>query len=155
MKKSFKNNFILFIVVALFLFTFLLVKYREGVAGEWITPGYDNKDGYYNEHKISGIPEIDAIKFNHRSEPKTYINSDNTSIYQIPSAQFQLPSTSVTTNPVTQLTTEMWNNNIRESTINPYILNPMIYSSNQPSVPSQTSNPTQKKIRRRRRKKVN
>jgi hypothetical protein len=73
MKFPFKN---LFIVFALFLFTFLFFKYREGLnRSEWITPGYHNKDRYYNEHKTSGNPEIDAIEFNHRAKKPVYIDS--------------------------------------------------------------------------------
>jgi hypothetical protein len=73
MKISFKN---IFIVFALFLFTILFFKYREGLdRSEWITPGYHNKDRYYNEHKTSGNPEIDAIEFNHRAKKPSYIDS--------------------------------------------------------------------------------
>jgi len=73
MKISFKN---IFIVFALFLFTFLFFKYREGLdRSEWIKPGYRNKDRYYNEHKTSGNQEIDAIEFNHHAKKPVYIDS--------------------------------------------------------------------------------
>jgi hypothetical protein len=73
MKIPFKN---IFIVFALFLFTFLFFKYREGFErSEWITPGDRNRDRYYNEHKTSGNPEIDAIEFNHHAKKPSYIDS--------------------------------------------------------------------------------
>ena len=76
MKKFFKN-ILLFIVIAAFLFTLVFFKHREGVGrSEWITPGYHNKDRYYNEHKKSGNPEIDAIEYNHRAKKPIYIDSN-------------------------------------------------------------------------------
>jgi hypothetical protein len=69
MKKFVKKNILLLVVITVFLFTMIFFKYREGVdRSEWITPGDRNRDRYYNEHKTSGNPEIDAIEFNHRSK---------------------------------------------------------------------------------------
>ena len=105
MKKNDKKYILLLIVITLFLGTCLftsIFKYREGVdKSEWITPGYDNKDGYYNEHKTSGIPEIDAIEFNHHYKPPAYIDSNkNPTIY--PLTPNQAPLSAPATLPVSQ-----------------------------------------------------
>ena len=103
MKKFVKKNIVLLIVITVFLFTLLFFNYREGVdRSEWITPGDSNRDRYYNEHKTSGNPEIDAIQFNHRSKKADYVDSNvYTTIYgSVPKKVEHVP--------IKQLTPEEW-----------------------------------------------
>ena len=115
MKKPFKN-ILLLMVITLFLFTVVFFKYREGVdKSEWITPGDDNKERYYNEHKTSGNPEIDRIQFNHHLKTPVYVDSNiYPTIYG--SSPIKQQDTSV---PIKQLTSEDWYSKITKPIITP------------------------------------
>jgi hypothetical protein len=106
--KNFFKKYLLLIVIIFFLFT-IFFTYREGVdRSEWITPGDDNKDRYYNEHKTSGNPEIDAIQFNHRAKRTEYVDSNlRPTIYELSPPPPVAPAA-----PIKQLTNEMWESRI-------------------------------------------
>lgn len=143
-----KNNILLLIVIVVFLFTVIAFKYREGIErGEWITPGDENKDRYYNEHKTSGNPEIDAIRFNHRSKKTQYIDSKLVpSIYQLDPLPLTLPTPS---EPIKQLTPDVWSSGLLSQRVdNPVTPQPYRVSSTKPEVQSN------KRLVRKRRKKV-
>jgi hypothetical protein len=108
-----KKDVLLLLIITIFLFTIAAFTFREGVdRGEWITPGDPNKDRYYNEHKTSGNPEIDAIRYNHRAKKPQYIDSNlNPTIYQLDPLPLTLPKP---TEPIKQLTPEAWSDGIRK-----------------------------------------
>ena len=146
------KDIILIIVIGLFLFTAIAFNYREGVdRGEWITPGDENKDRYYNEHKTSGNPEIDAIRYNHRAKTPKYIDSTiNPTIYQVNPLPLTLPKPA---EPIKQLTPEAWSSGLSSQRVD----NPVTpqYTVSSTSMPKQSNNHDGKKMIRKRRKKVN
>jgi len=102
-----KKDLLLLFVIIFFLFTLAVFNYRDVVyRGEWITPGDENKDKYYNEHKTSGNPEIDAIRYNHHLKKAEYVDSTlHPTLYQLDPLPLTLPKPS---EPIKQLTPEVW-----------------------------------------------
>ena len=148
--KSFKKHVLLLVIITLFLFTVGAFQYREGIErGEWITPGDENKDRYYNEHKISGNPEIDAIRYNHRAKKAEYIDSNlNPTLYQLDPIPLTLPKP---TEPIKQLTPEAWTAGLTTQRVdNPVTPQPYRVSVSEPVI--QSGN---RKLVRKRRKRDN
>ena len=143
------NDIILIVAIGLFLFTAIAFNYREGVdRGEWITPGDDNKDGYYNEHKTSGNPEIDAIRYNHRSKKAEYIDSNkHKTIYELDPLPLTLPKQA---EPIKQLTPEVWNAGLTTQRVD----NPVTPQYTVSSKSLTQTDKSGKKLIRKRRKKV-
>ena len=146
-----KKDIILIVVIGLFLFTTIAFNYKEGVdRGEWITPGDENKDRYYNEHKISGNPEIDAIRYNHRAKKREYIDSNvNPTLYQLNPLPLTLPKPA---EPIKQLTPEVWSDGLLNKRVdNP--VTPQYRTSTQSLSSNNAIQVGNKRLIRKRRKK--
>jgi hypothetical protein len=148
--KRFKKHVLLLVIITLFLFTVGAFQYREGIErGEWITPGDENKDRYYNEHKISGNPEIDAIRYNHRAKKAQYFDSNlNQKLYQLDPIPLTLPKP---TEPIKQLTPEAWNAGLTRQRVD----NPVTPQSYMVSVSEPVIQSGNRKLVRKRRKRDN
>jgi hypothetical protein len=157
-----KNNALFFFIIFFFLLS-LFFTYKEGLErSEWITPGYDNKDRYYNEHKKSGNPEIDAIKFNHRSKKPEYKDAEGSTITPVTNTYYQLDPLPLTlpkpSEPVKKLTPEEWKAGLLtqevDNPVTPQKYRVSVSQQHNKPVISNNNNVNSTKLVRKRRKKV-